>query len=241
MKNSRNVHMALQRTFAKAMASTLLLATLAGLAASQQVGNNTAEVHPHLTTWKCTTAGGCTAQNTSVVLDSAYRWLHTVGGYDSCTTPDGLNKTLCPDAATCARNCALEGANYTGAGIFTSTLNSSHSALTLDMYVEGRGSSPRVYLLGEDGNYEDMRLVGQELTFDVDMSKLPCGMNGALYLSEMSLSGGKSGLNRAGASMGTGYCDAQCPVANFINGEANTNRTGACCNEVSTSIVFLLD
>jgi cellulase len=80
-----------------------------------------------------------------------------------------------------------------------------------------------------------MSLLGNELSFDVELSKLPCGMNGALYLSDMELDGGRSvsgGLNPAGAEYGTGYCDAQCPVSDFINGVANPARLGACCNEM---------
>ncbi|KAK5655078.1 hypothetical protein OQA88_5977 [Cercophora sp. LCS_1] len=96
--------------------------------------------------------------------------------------------------------------------------------------------SPRVYLVAADGkNYENVTLLGNELTFDVELSKLPCGMNGALYLSDMELDGGRKasgGLNTAGAEYGTGYCDAQCPVLGFINGAANTGKLGACCNEM---------
>lgn len=45
--------------------------------------------------------------------------------------------------------------------------------------------SPRTYLLNEaEDAYEMLQLTGQEFAFDVDMSKLPCGMNSALYLSE---------------------------------------------------------
>jgi hypothetical protein len=45
--------------------------------------------------------------------------------------------------------------------------------------------SPRIYLLNEaEDAYEMLQLTGQEFAFDVDMSKLPCGMNSALYLSE---------------------------------------------------------
>jgi len=52
-------------------------------------------------------------------------------------------------------------------------------------------------------------------------------------LSEMSATGGQSAFNPAGAAYGTGYCDAQCPVQNWINGVANINNTyGACCNEM---------
>jgi cellulose 1,4-beta-cellobiosidase len=43
-------------------------------------------------------------------------------------------------------------------------------------------------------------------------------VNGALYVSEMSATGEASDLNVAGAKYGTGYCDAQCPVNNFVAG-----------------------
>ena len=65
-------------------------------------------------------------------------------------------------------------------------------------------------------------LPNKEFTFDVDVSKLPCGLNGALYFVEMEESGGSYPTNTAGASYGTGYCDAQCPHdMKWINGEAN--------------------
>jgi cellulase len=93
--------------------------------------------------------------------------------------------------------------------------------------------SPRVYLLDESGkNYDLLKLLNQELSFDVDVSSLVCGMNGALYLSEMLKSGGRSNLNPAGAQYGTGYCDAQCFTNPWINGVANVNSSGTCCNEM---------
>jgi len=83
----------------------------------------------------------------------------------------------------------------------------------------------------------------------VDVSNLPCGLNGALYFVEMPADGGLSKYpnNKAGAKYGTGYCDAQCPHdIKFINGEANilqwtpspndpntgTGKFGTCCNEM---------
>jgi len=76
-------------------------------------------------------------------------------------------------------------------------------------------------------------MVRNLFTFDVDVSDLPCGMNGALYLSAMEMDGGRSKLNPAGATYGTGYCDAQCfNTSAFINGVANVNELGACCNEM---------
>ena len=110
----------------------------------------------------------------------------------------------------------MEGvSDYEGYGIFT-----DGGALTLKhLREDGSVSSPRVYLLNEDEDkYEMIKLTGNEFTFDVDVSKLPCGMNGALYLSEMEETGARSELNTGGASYGTGYCDAQCFTTPFING-----------------------
>jgi len=83
----------------------------------------------------------------------------------------------------------------------------------------------------------------------VDVSNLPCGLNGALYFVEMDRDGGLSKYpgNKAGAKYGTGYCDAQCPHdLKFINGEANildwtpnpddpnsgSGKYGTCCIEM---------
>lgn len=77
---------------------------------------------------------------------------------------------------------------------------------------------------GSTTKYQMLKLLGQEFTFDVDVSNLPCGLNGALYFSEMDEDGGMSRFptNKAGAKYGTGYCDAQCPQdVKFINGEVS--------------------
>jgi cellulose 1,4-beta-cellobiosidase len=83
----------------------------------------------------------------------------------------------------------------------------------------------RDYLMESVDKYEMLKLKGQEFTFDVDMSKLPCGLNGALYFVSMDQDGGKSKnpSNKAGAKYGTGYCDTQCPHdIKFINGEVGS-------------------
>ena len=71
-------------------------------------------------------------------------------------------------------------------------------------------------------------LLNQEFTFDVDMSQLPCGLNGAVYFVSMDADGGmaKYSGNKAGAKYGTGYCDTQCPHdIKFINGEVGRRFT----------------
>ncbi|KAG8693447.1 Exoglucanase 1 [Ceratobasidium sp. 395] len=117
----------------------------------------------------------------------------------------------------------------------------------------GKNIGSRVYLLNSDTKYEMFKVKNQEFTFDVDVSQLPCGLNGALYFSAMDADGGMSKYpnNKAGAKYGTGYCDAQCPKdIKFINGEASdhanvldwkgssndansgTGRYGTCCDEM---------
>ena len=99
--------------------------------------------------------------------------------------------------------------------------------------------------------YVKFNLLNQEFTFDVDVSNLPCGLNGALYFSEMDADGGLSyATNECGAQYGTGYCDAQCPHdMKWINGDdfaanaegwepsendenAGTGHWGSCCAEM---------
>lgn len=188
-----------------------LVAFLLPSGAFAQTPATTPEVHPQLPTWKCTSSGGCVEQNTSVVLDWDFRDIHVVDGTTSCKSGNRLDQGLCPDSATCAKNCVVEPVDYAAKGVST-----SGNALTMYHYVEVDGkltsASPRVYLLGDDGDYVMMKLLNQELTVDVDFSEVPCGENGALYLSEMAADGSKtpSQFNVGGAGFGNGYCDAQC-------------------------------
>jgi cellulase len=196
----------------------LLVSSLIGLVVSQHAGD-TPDIHPPITTWECTKAGGCVEKKTHIVLDSLAHPVHLVGdssvGCGSWGNPPP--EDICPDKETCQQNCVMEGVqDYSQYGVTT-----DGGSLRLDMLSDsGATLSPRVYLLSEDKkSYEMMQLTGKEFSFDVDVSKLPCGMNGALYLSEMPADGGLSDLNKAGAPWGTGYCDAQCYTTPFVGGE----------------------
>jgi len=226
-----------------------MLALLGSVAYAQQVGTSTAETHPSLTSQTCDKSG-CKTKNTAVVLDSNWRWLHKVGDYTNCYTGNEWDKSLCPDGPSCAKNCAIEGGDYPG----TYGITASGNALTLKFVTKGPYSTnigSRTYLLAEGGGdkYEMFKLKNQEFTFDVDVSNLPCGLNGALYFVEMAADGGMSQFssNKAGAKYGTGYCDAQCPHdMKFINGEGNVEgwkpnpkdknagngMYGTCCSEM---------
>lgn len=185
-----------------------------------QSPDNVTEAHPKLTTYKCTTDDGCIAHTSALVLDSSQHTIYqrknpeyNCGDYGSAA-----NATVCPDQETCQEHCAIGGiSDYTAHGVYT-----NGSELTLNMLgKDGTEYSPRLYLMNEaEDAYEVLHLTGQELTFDVDMSKLPCGMNSALYLVEMDGKGGQdlSNISVAGAPYGTGYCDAQCYTTPFVNG-----------------------
>lgn len=51
-------------------------------------------------------------------------------------------------------------------------------------------------------------LLNRELSFEVDMANMGCGMNAALYFIAMQADGNKP-AGYSGAQYGTGYCDAQ--------------------------------
>jgi cellulose 1,4-beta-cellobiosidase len=201
----------------------LLSLSLFSAVRAQQVGTVKAEVHPTLTWQKCTKSGGCLSQSQGrIVLDANWRWVHTTSGYTNCYTGNKWDSSLCSSPTACAQNCAVDGADYSANyGITT-----SGNALTLKFVTktENTNVGSRVYLMADDTKYQMFKLKNQEFTFDVDVSNLPCGLNGALYFSEMAADGGLSKYsgNKAGAKYGTGYCDAQCPKdIKFINGEVS--------------------
>ncbi|KAK0632159.1 glycoside hydrolase family 7 protein [Immersiella caudata] len=197
--------------------------SFASLALGQQIGTYNTEKHPEMPIEVCTAPGSCQKEATSVVLDSNWRWTHVTSGYTNCFDGSEWNTTACPDGKTCAANCAIEGADYsTTYGITTP----SSGALQLKFVTKN----------------DNGQNVGSRFTLDVDVSKLACGINGAVYFSEMDEDGGMARFpgNKAGAKYGTGYCDSQCPGdIKFINGEANSEgwsdgagKYGTCCSEM---------
>jgi hypothetical protein len=92
-------------------------------------------------------------------------------------------------------------------------VTSSGDSLTQKLVTTYNGEKnigSRLYLLSSDKtSYQTFTLVGKELSYDVDMSEIPCGVNAALYTVEMP----KAGKGSSGAAYGTGYCDA-----NYVGG-----------------------
>ncbi|KAH6707563.1 putative 1,4-beta-D-glucan cellobiohydrolase B [Leptodontidium sp. 2 PMI_412] len=219
------------------MSSRIALASLLlSVASGQGIGTLTAEVHPPLTWQTCTAPGSCTTIAGKVVLDSNWRWLHSSTG-TNCYTGNTWNPTFCPNNTACAQNCQLDGADYSG----TYGATTSGNALRLNFVTNGanRNVGSRMFLMADDSNYQMLTVLNREFTFDVDVSHLPCGLNGALYLVSMAKDGGTSLYpnNKAGAKYGVGYCDAQCPRdLKFINGMANVEGWVPSSNNVNTGV-----
>ncbi|KAG8869156.1 hypothetical protein FRB97_001563, partial [Tulasnella sp. 331] len=203
----------------------LLSVSLFAVVKGQGIGTNQAETHPSLSWSKCTTSGGCVSSAGSVVLDANWRW------------PTAILATNGTRPSAPTRPLALPTANSTVPP--TPPPMVSPAAATPSPSSSSREATNTAYQM--------FKPLNQEFTFTVDLSTLPCGLNGALYFSEMAADGGSSAhpTNRAGAQYGTRYCDSQCPHdIKSINGAANlldwnatsansgTGMYGSCCSEM---------
>jgi cellulase len=141
------------------------------------------EEHPKFTWQKCTKAG-CTKVNGFLVHDKH------IGN----TWYRGADQ--------------LDYANEVGVTVSGGTL----SQRLVSRYKGQKTIGSRLYIMTEDEKaYEKLNFVGKELSYTVDMSQIPCGVNAALYTVEMA-KGGKPTpeSSNLGAEGGTGYCDANC-------------------------------
>ena len=163
-------------------------------------GHQSVEHHPSLIVHMCTLAGGCIPTRKSVVMDSNWRWIHKVNSSENCYDNNEWDKTACPDVATCSKNCAIEGIaadKYNG----TYGVHTDGEELRLDFVSPTGNVGSRLYLLDNASTYQSFHLNNREFAFDVDVSSLPCGVNGAVYFVQMDADGGKkrfAGKNEAG-------------------------------------------
>jgi len=221
-----------------------------GLAAGQQAGTQKDNYHMPMQLSDCTSAG-CTASQKSLTLDANWRWTHSAKGSTNCYSGNQWDATLCPDGAACAENCALGGVpedEWSGTlGIHKESEGVSLGFVTQGPYSKNVGS--RLYMMESESQYKMFRMLNKEMSFDIDLSNMPCGLNAAVYFVEMDSHGDAGGANEAGAAYGTGYCDGQCARdVKFVKGEANikdwkintndpflnsgSGSMGSCCAEM---------
>ncbi|CAI4217147.1 unnamed protein product [Parascedosporium putredinis] len=215
------------------------LGLFASLVAAQQVGKEQSETHPKMSWSKCTgTGANCEKVNAEVVIDANWRWLHTTDGYDNCYDGNEWVTSVCSTGAECAEKCAVEGADY-GTTYGASTSGDGLTLKFLTKHEYGTNIGSRFYLMNGADKYQMFELMDHEFTFDVDLSTLDCGLNGALYFVAMEEDGGLASYpgNKAGAKYGTGYCDAQCARdLKFIGGKGNVEGWDASSNDANAGV-----
>ncbi|KAG6906697.1 hypothetical protein DXG01_012543 [Tephrocybe rancida] len=193
--------------------------SLLTIASAQQIDTLTAETHPKLPRYKSTKSDGCASQSTgAVTLDANWRWTHITSGSSNYYAGQTWDKTLCPDGTTCAINCALDGADYSG----VYSITTSGDTLTLNCVTRGANT-----------NVGSLRAsTSSSSTFDVEVSDLPCGLTSALYFLEMDADGrfAKHSTNKAGAKYG--LANSVAGNGSSAGSNSGTNNYGACCNEM---------
>jgi len=233
------------------MKAVAAVALLTGVDA-QVAGSLKKENNPSLSYSFCN-EDGCKEHKRSVTIDSNWRWTHKRGETTNCYTGNLWDTATCPDQETCWQACEIEGADEEYENTYGVRSQNDGKSLNLTFVTQGpysKNVGSRVYLLDSDKDtYKMFKLKNREFTFDVDVSGLPCGLNGALYFVDMDADGGKARheKNTAGARYGTGYCDAQCPhdlkwinglpnVIDWIPQETDENaglgKYGTCCTEL---------
>jgi cellulose 1,4-beta-cellobiosidase len=150
------------------------------------------------------------------VLDANWRWIH-FNNYENCYDNEWKCKIY-----EC-NNCMLEGiSKYQYQNIYGIT--NIESGLSLQ-FITGTNIGSRVYLL-QNNKYWFPELLNHQISIDIDLSKLPCGINSAVYLVNMNT----SNLD----VFGIGYGDAQCPtdIKYFYDGTININKKQICSVEI---------
>lgn len=149
-----------------------------------------------------------------VVLDANWRWVHEPNGYKNCFT----SAWDCVDCDLCE----LEGVGRQQY-LDTYGVDSKDSTVTL-RFVTGSNVGSRLYLADAQG-YFPVAPLNRRISFDLDLSQVPCGVNAAVYLVNIS-----STL----PDLGVGYGDAQCPkdIKYFGSGKVNRDWSPVCALEL---------
>lgn len=228
-----------------------ILASIALTHSAKEIYTPPIEIQPKFNYENCTKEG-CFKIKGTVTADVSYRGVHSrKDPKQLCLKNQRWDSRLCSNQEECSKNCEIDAiSNYTertGVTNFNQSDNSVNLKLVVseDKKTKKKNIGSRIYHLDQHGHYVMYKLKGKEISFDVDLSRLGCGLNGAFYLAEMDMHGGSKNQsfmnsNHSGSYYGTGYCDAQCPQdLAFTGAEINVNlthkgapRQGLCCQEM---------
>ncbi|CAK0813489.1 unnamed protein product, partial [Prorocentrum cordatum] len=174
---------------AQAMLRCCAIACFPAAAAAQLAGSTKEEQPPPLVIAECALQGGCEAQQRALTLDANWRWSHgqtcqgtgpgaQCSSSGNCFTDGVWDRAQCPDPESCAANCALESVTLDD---YRNTYGVSAVPGGVELgFVRGPNVGSRLYVLEKPNEYKLFKLLNKEFTFDVDVSTLACGINGAL-------------------------------------------------------------
>ncbi|EFP80732.1 uncharacterized protein PGTG_06688 [Puccinia graminis f. sp. tritici CRL 75-36-700-3] len=232
------------------LSSLLFLLQLLSHSNTQQPGKTPENPASFIIT-DCGNGSKCKEVSGGLTIDANWRATYVMNQDQKNYCNDGGSWTsVCSGSGEeCAKTCMIDGTeNYAETYGVSSTAKGSITMRFLTRSVKGQNIGSRLYFLESSGDkYHMFKLKNRQFEFDVDVSKLPCGVKGALYFTSMEQDGGKSKhpSNAAGAKYGTGYCDAKCPKdIKWVEGQANIKGwkadgegsgkgdMGVCCPEM---------
>lgn len=195
--------------------SFFLVLQLLVLATAQRPGDLQPEVHPKFSWSTCSINATCTNTVGELVLDANYRWVHKAGSYRGCYQGTDWDRNVCNSEANCTETCVLEGAGDYARGYGVNATKDTVSLKFKTYHDFSYNVGSRLFVMENKTRYATFTPLNNELSFDVDLSTVECGINSALRFVAMDADGGAgrfpSSSNQAGAEYGTGYCDASCP------------------------------
>ena len=128
------------------------------LAIGQNIGTLTPENHINLPYFDCTESG-CSKKQGGAVLESSWRWIHSILSSDGCrmSSATGWNPKYCQNGTECAKNCGYEGVN--GAYEYKSIYGVLEVANGIRLnYKTGNNVGSRVYVTESDDKYKMFQL-----------------------------------------------------------------------------------
>ncbi|KAA1111681.1 hypothetical protein PGT21_008457 [Puccinia graminis f. sp. tritici] len=156
---------------------------------------------------ECASGSNCKDLSGGLTIDANWRWTHDKDQEgQKCYDGSAWTQACSGTGEECAKKCVIEGA-----GDYDATYGvkgDGKDGVTLKYVTKndnGKNAGSRMYFLEQGGEkYHMFKLKNKQFEFDVDVSNLPCGVNGALYFTAMEQDGGKSKnpTNGAGAKYG---------------------------------------
>lgn len=189
--------------------STLVFAGLSVTTQARKQIPHPTEVQPRLSYERCNLAEGCKRLEGNITIDVNWRRVISNQNPDRlCYRNDTWDNKICKTPTRCQENCVVEGVSDYDASFGVKAFGADGEGVSLRLVTNAPSlENPhqnatvigsRFYHVDRDGKYLLWKLNGLEFSFDVDVSELPCALNGALYFSEMSPNGGSADV------MGTG-------------------------------------